>query len=266
MSTKSKRKVYQVTSVHTSGRYDRSLKSLLEGIRGIVARRKVTTISGTEAKGRPTGFMDKVKSGEWDWAHGTATARDAEDDTPFGTKECWLMWRTDTWGRVGKVRSVVMNQRQYRTSSGNLMPKARAHKVMLMHIPSGVVFIWYIVHMPLDNTELRASIWFECCEALAADVAETRLTQPNAHIVIQGDINKNYRQDLERALMETHIARPTKTKQAWKHNVPKTGGTHGPLGLIDGTFTDTDVDDCALLPDDPSSDHRPYRVRLSFTR
>jgi hypothetical protein len=150
--------------------------------------------------------------------------------------------------------------------NGALMPKFRALRVKLIHLESEQLFLYYIVHLPLDNTGLRESIWFDCCAGLAELVREDRRRYPEAKVVIQGDINKNFRQHFERGLMAAHIAGPTGTRQAWTGHEPKTGGTHGPLGLIDGTFADVTLDvlGADLLPDDRSSDHRPYRVRLGF--
>lgn len=53
-------------------------------------------------------------------------------------------------------------------------------------------------------------------------------------------------------------------KASWDTGVPKTGGTHGPRGIIDWAVGSASGG--GLEPDDASSDHRPFHYRRHIAR
>ena len=59
------------------------------------------------------------------------------------------------------------------------------------------------------------------------------------------------------------ICADTKLLNAWVGNLPARGGTHGPRSILDLTLT-TMRARSFLLPDDSSSDHRPYQTDMEW--
>lgn len=248
------------TLVHSSGRYDRSLESLLSSVKRLIHMRGVTLVSGTETKARPTKFLGKNPG--WKWVHGVTDDQAADGkDAAYPTRECWVMYSTREWELEGYSTPQIAD-RTYHGVHGGTLPIARTLRCKFRNRKTGKIFFFYFVHMPTDGTDLRAQIWVEACDGLHAVISRDKEHFPDAAYVIQGDINKNFRQTDERMLMVKHISNPNKLRNAWAGHTPKKGGTHGPLGLIDSIFTNVKVKSAALLPDDASSDHRPFKVRL----
>lgn len=245
------------THVHSSGRFNRSI-ALLE--RDVRVHHKVASIVTHTEMTRDT-TIGAFRHQGWSFA------RSEKDD---GQDECVTEWDDRVWAKVRPARTRRLTEMTWVRSQeygGNVAVPPYALTVALESVERPGKRVTVIVaHMPLDNTENRAQIWVDCSRTLGELVKDERAIDPDARILIGADWNKNYRLLSERAMIERHVADPLGLTQAWKGNVPRGGGTHGPRGLIDGDVTDLKVLGSKLLPDTAASDHRPYAVRLKFPR
>lgn len=270
MSTKAPRRAL---AAHSSGRFDRSVESLERNVRRIrhttrgrgPLRRGVALVTGTEASGRSDAELERVLGDPgWDYVHINGR----------GKSECWATWDTSVLERAAEPYTRQLTDRTWVRSKeygGSTAPFVHALVVPLRVVgrPARRSLTVIVVHMPLDNTELRAEIWVECTRGLRAVVAEIRANDPHTQILIEADWNKNYRQADERRMIEHYVANPLGLVQAWDGSAPARGGTHGPLGLIDGAvgsrrLLGATTPWCWLLEDDASSDHRPYAHALRW--
>jgi hypothetical protein len=253
--------------VHSSGRFDRadvSLARSVDRLRNITRgrrplRRRIAYITGTEAAGRGWKTMKDILGDDSAWDYAWITGR--------GAGECWATWRLSHLELAGVPYArqlTTMTWRRSQEYGGAEAPPVEALVVPLR--PVGRRFRrnvhLVVVHMPLDNTELRAEIWRDVCRGLRILATEIRADDPHAEIVIEADWNKDHRSPRERAEIQQHIARPLRLVQGWDGSRPARGGTHG-RRLIDGVvasrrFLGWSTPWCWLTSDDASSDHRPY--------
>lgn len=242
---------------HGSGLYSVDRKFLRRALQYTRSLPGVSVISGTEAKGRDEWFLKNTK---WQHVH-----------MPGAKGECWLTWRDKTWELAGKATVPILSNDQYFTRGGSLFPKFRALRVPLTHKASEKQFLIYVVHMPLDNTAKRASVWVDATVGLAALLAVDRKKYPDVIQVVVGDINKNWREDGDRGQCVKHIVEPTKTRCSWTGHVPKTGGTHGNRGIIDHAYVHgAAVVACRLMKRlglfRRASDHWPFKYKLGWNK
>lgn len=243
--------------VHSSGRFDRPLHDLrasVERLRGMRGPDEVVLVSGTESSHRPDSFL---RGKGWESVHLDGAGRN----------ECWATWRSDALELIRPAYARRIADRQWYRVGGSIAPKVHALVIPLRVVNRRFRRKIYVVviHMPLDNTPLRASIWFECCDGLRDVAAEIRAEDPTAEIVFLADWNKNWRQAPERAAIQSRLAGPLGLQQAWDGHAPKRGGTHGPISLLDGAILAAKaIFGCELVKDDDSSDHRPMRVGVKF--
>lgn len=263
MATKKTYRRWTAKFVHYSGRFDRADSLFRRSLLWVQnSMPGVSVVTGTEAKGRPTRLM---KSKGWDVAHGDAQG------FPGDSKECWITWKTRVWDLVG-FEQVTLSALTYTRSKeygGGKTPPFKAAKATLRHIKSGQDFVFFVVHMPLDNTSVRALVWRACADGLGDAVLDVRSADA---VVIQGDINKNWREPGDRAECIQCVEQDGDVKCAWRDNVPAKGGTHGPRGLIDHTYVDgtLTVVYCRLISVNRllrrASDHYPYKVKVAWRR
>lgn len=253
--------------VHSSGRFDRPVDTLTNSVRRLrkttrgrlpLLKRRVAYITGTEAGGRTDEELARALGSDpaWDYVNLRGPAA-----------ECWATWRPSMLELDGQPYSCQLSDITWTRSKeygGREAPPVKALVVPLRVVgrPNRRKPWLIVVHMPLDNTDLRAAAWVDCCRGLRTLVTEIRAKDPHAEIIIEADWNKDYRKDSERNMIQRHVARPLRLAQGWDGSSPRRGGTHG-RQLIDGVLARRRVLGmstpwCWLLPDDRSSDHRPY--------
>lgn len=244
------------THVHSSGRFDRPVSRQNRDIVAFKTQADLITLTeqSNNHAARAKGFAPG-KNPTWEFYY------------PLNNDEFATLWDSTVFKLAGKPSNPTITKMTWTRSKeygGRKAPLVRAFHTPLIHIPSNQRVDVLGVHMPLDNTALRANVWVDCCRGLRELTQRIRSNHPNTRILLTGDWNKNFRQADERAQMHRNLAQPLSLRQAWTNNVPKTGGTHGPRGLIDGDITDLQVRDCDLIKDTDASDHRPYRTILAF--
>lgn len=252
--------------VHSSGRFDRPLDTLTNSVRRLrrvtrgrlLLKRRVAFVTGTEAGGRTDEDLARALGSDPAWEYVNLRGPAAE---------CWATWRRSMLELDGRPYSRQLTNITWVRSKEYGGREAAPVKALV--VPLRVTGrrnrrkVWLIVvHMPLDNTELRAAAWVDCCRGLRTLVTEIRAQDPQAEILIEADWNKDHSKPSERAMIHRHIARPLRLVQGWDGSRPKRGGTHG-RRLIDGVVASRRVLGwstpwCWLTADDRSSDHRPY--------
>lgn len=261
-------------AVHSSGRFDRPVDSLTASVRRLrrltrgrgPLRRQVAYITGTEAAHRSNTDLKTILGSDPDW--------DYENLVGAADGECWATWRTSHLELAATPYARRLTSRTWvrsREYGGGEAPPVTALVVPLRPggRPHRRTLHLIVVHMPLDNTELRAQIWEDVCRGLRTLVTDIRATDPHAEVAIEADWNKDYRNPRERGQIQQRIAGPLRLVQGWDGSAPARGGTHGPRRLIDGVVTSRRVLGwatpwCWLTADDNSSDHRPYVHTLRF--
>jgi hypothetical protein len=246
--------------IESSGRFDRPDSWFRHALWNLLDMRGVSVVAGTEAKTREDRLF---KRKGWDHQHGS----DFGVDDRGSRKEAWLMWDTNIWEKVGRASTPKLSGMTYTRSNeygGGETPFFRALRVILKHKKTGELVIFYVVHLPLDNTPLRAEVWLDTTKGLHELHKRDDARHPAAHQVLVGDINKNYREDGDRAACIRHLSVPNDWMNSWRDNLPRNGGTHGPRGIIDHAYSCMKALKCKLLKDDKSSDHRPFKVKYQI--
>lgn len=243
----------QQTAIHSSGRFDRPISAVTRANRRL--RKRGSIITATEVSARTISEVNAAWSAPG-WAYAWIRQGSA------GERECLASWDTSVWRLVGAPRSEKLTDQTFTRSKaygGRTADYTRALVVTLEMVdrPHRRPVTLVVTHMPLDNTPKRAAIWLDCAAGLRSLVREIRATT-QGDVLLAADWNRSWRRPDDRALLEREIARPLGLRQCWDLHQPRSG-THG-RSLIDGTITDLPMAEPFLLPDDPSSDHRPYGV------
>lgn len=260
--------------IHSSGRFDRPLPALTASVRRLrrlsrgrgLLHRQVAYVTGTEAGGRTDADLEQALGSDpgWDYVNLAGAAA-----------ECWATWRIDHLERQPdwKPFSRQLTDKTWvraKEYGGREAPPVKALVVPLQVVgrPHRRRPVLIVVHMPLDNTDARAEAWVDCCRGLRILVTQILERDPGAEIIIEADWNKDHRNNAERAMIQRHLAKPLHLVQGWDGSSPSVGGTHG-RQLIDGVLTarrvlGSSTPWCFLVPDDGSSDHRPYAHTLRW--
>lgn len=259
--------------VHSSGRFDRSNVTLARSVRRLrkvtrgsgPLKRRVAWITGTEGDSRDDHELREILDADgWDWVRHLGR----------GTSELWATWDESIVELASKPYVVQLTDLTWVRGEGfggNQAPFV--HALVVPFRPVGrrfrrTIYV-FVMHMPLDNTEVRAAAWRSCCQGLRAEVAKIRARDPHAVFALTADWNKDYRRAGERSQIQQAVARPLRLVQAWDGSSPKRGGTHGPRRIIDGTVASPSLLGattpwCWLLDDDESSDHRPFAYAVRW--
>ncbi|MFC6341985.1 hypothetical protein ACFP8W_08360, partial [Nocardioides hankookensis] len=251
------------------GRFDRPVDALAASVARIRrytrGGRRVVLITGTEASHRSGKDMHQVLDANgWEWAHLSGER---------GAGECWGTWSTSALQLVESYthRLTEMTWTRSAEYGGGEAPPVTALVLQFEVVgrPYRRTVTVIVVHWPLANTERRQEIWKDCALGLRRLEDQIRARDPHTALDVVGDLNRNYRQDADRRLIDHYIAAPLRLVQAWAGSTPVRGGTHGPRSLLDGAVLDRrllgwSTPWCWLLPDDDSSDHRPFAHTLRW--
>jgi len=236
---------------HNSGRFDRPASAWRAAITFL--RRRASLITGTEAAGRdPKLFRDTLAEHGWGHAHLAGAAEG----------ECYAAWDLADLQLVGRPFAWKLTDKTWTRSAeygGRRAAKVHALVVRLREVRTGRRWWVVIWHAPLDNTNARAEIWVDCCDGLVDLKHELLERDPDAEVVVVGDVNKNLRIHAEAAAVRSHLTWPLKAVTSWAGRMPRRGGTHT-RQVIDYAIARAFAA-CQLLKDLPDSDHRAFRYR-----
>lgn len=245
-----------ITGGFSAGRFDRSNLSWRLSIMRLI-RLKLIFLFGTEAAGRDNKqFRSALSHFNWDYVHLSGAA----------VGECWGMWNAQYVELMAKpfaaklsdmtwTRSEEYGGKDTKPIHGLVIPlKARKGKKQ---------WVFVISHDPTDKTEHRQEVWVDVQKGKVELNDRLELRFPDAEIIFFADVNKNLKQPNESFQVARYIEHPMKKLSSWRGRMPRSGGTHG-NDVIDMGFADSGVFvDCQLVKDDSSSDHRPFKFRLS---
>lgn len=249
---------HDFTVAHESMRFDRSNALLHKDV--VTFARFAEVITLTEMSRDTKERREAVRLNGWSTFY---------SDKQKGADECVILWKNSAFTLDGTPTSVPITDKTWVRSKE--YGGKRANPVHLISVPLAWAeepkrrLVVMTCHMPLDNTPLRAAIWKDCAAGIRAEVRKRRRRDPGVKILITSDFNKNFREDAERRLIRKHLSKPLGLRQVWAGDVPRTGGTHGPRGLIDGMLTDLYHPRARLLRDTAASDHRPMACDLTWT-
>lgn len=178
--------------------------------------------------------------------------------THYGLADCSIEWDLDEWVLVAKGFQALSSMR-YSTAKGYLLPPVAMPWVRLRHLDHGELLDVGVSHMSLSNTSKRRRSW-----NLEAASVHNWLHGPlgrDRNVLYQADTNRNQRLKPNQWKVNRRIIRGTGAHNLWLGNLPPKGqGTHG-KAVLDVAISNL-VGSSFLLPDDASSDHRPFGSAL----
>jgi hypothetical protein len=174
--------------------------------------------------------------------------------------DCAVEWRQDTWAKV-EQHLYMLNEERLHTARGFLLPPSTMPMVILRHRATGRHVVVGAFHLQLANTERRRQAWRIEAHSIRNISISLRQQHPGWEQVWQGDGNRNQRITALRDAVQVHAMQGTRLRNCWVDHLPARGGTHGPRSLLDLTLS-TMRGASYLLPDDASSDHRPFATDL----
>lgn len=223
--------------IHSSSRFDRTPESLHKAVKSYASKCSVITLTEVSREHREKAL---ILDG-WGVSAGDKS----------GWDDCAIMYRLDRW------------KLEYEQSFNMGGTGRYARIVVLRDKTTGKRSVWASVHYPASvETELSqrrrtadSIMWTKCVWSLKNRVNELRRQVDADYSFICADWNVNFKRRWVRTLIKS--IHP-KWANAWRAPYP-TAGTHRGR-LIDATLFRFArlVHRARLLPDDPSSDHRPY--------
>jgi hypothetical protein len=225
-----------VDHVHSSSRYNRSPASLAASIARLSPSADLMTLTEVARHAR------------------TRVVRRARGFTSYrpGGTDVAIMWRS-TWKRLA-------------ASSLKLAPGQRAGLVLLQR-PDGLRVLVSLAHLPSHvqygdrwrpTVPNRLHTWRTAVRSWSRQIAAARARWHPDLVIVTADWNVDLRRSHWRRVVTGafHALHLT-----WRPPFPR-GGTHAGRRIIDGTLTNA-RGRAHLAKDDRSSDHRPYREKLT---
>jgi len=223
--------------VHSSGRYDRSTVALADQAARFVGRAGVVT--WTEVAGRARAVRQAMP--------GYRTFRPPESDTA-------ITWRRARWRPVARWGTDLAPGT---AGASWALLRDRRHPVRVLvtvaHLPAHVEYgdTW--------RANGRVGTWRQAVATWHAQLTDARRRYRPALVLVCADWNIDVRRAAWRAVLAATFPR---LRLTWTEPYPA-AGTHRGGRLIDASLT-TAPGRARLMPDDESSDHRPYRERLAL--
>lgn len=243
-----------IRTFHSSGEWNNSAEALARNVKRTRADGRTL---GTRTELTTASHSAEVSVPEDGW--GVWHPRNPETGS---RTDCAVEWDQAVWRRV-QVWTAVLNANRLHTEKGFLLPPSRMPLVLLEHRETGRRVLLGAFHMQLANTARRRAAWRAEAAAIRSISREMRRQHPGWQQVFQGDGNRNQRITALREAVQDHMLTGTALHNCWSGHIPATGGTHGPRSILDLTVS-TMPGGSRLLPDDASSDHRPYETRLTL--
>lgn len=234
---------WQLRHVHSSSRFDRSPLSLLRAVRVYLTRAAVITLTETTREPR-TRVLRSLPGYDLLKVAGIPGAGDPA--VLVRRRRLEVIW----------VKRWVLSEQRYDLGASLVVAVA----VLLRDRHSGRELLVTVAHLPARLHEDRnLAVWRDALETWGILVHAELDVRPDLRVLLTGDFNlcarsAGNRREINRLLDVPGLA------SSWGRRVralPEQG-THGQR-LIDDTWSNMPLLRVDLLPDDPSSDHRPYR-------
>lgn len=241
--------------VHSSSRYDRPVALLAAQARRFIARPAVDVITWTEVRERSRA---RVLHELPRWRTYSPAAADVA-----------VSWHRRVW-RPRLLECPQLTGSRYTTGRGTSSPSQRAAVAVLDRRRLDMRALVVVSHLPAGveyGNSFRArpavvSTWQAAVAGLHRLVAALRARWRPDLVLVVADWNTDVRRPAWRhRLREAFPA----LSPSWRRRALPDGGTHRGGRLIDATMTNG-RGLARLLPDDRSSDHRPYAERLYTPR
>lgn len=236
-----------VVHVHSSSLYSRPPASLSHAL-AAYAGTGAGLVTLTETTGR-TGALRRPGWG--------AYSRPTRTDTA-------IMWRRDRWRPVARWTTRLSPLRWYRPDGTRPRPVAAVWAVLERR--DGLRVLVSVAHMPphvqmrdswRPGVPYRTAAYRDAVDRWGHLVMAARHRYRPGMVLVVADWNTDLRRPVWRRYVAGHFPG---LRITWARPLPRSG-THRGGRLIDATLTDA-RGRAQLLPDDPSSDHRPYAERL----
>jgi hypothetical protein len=242
----------KVTGFHNSGRWDRS-DELLE--RNVRRMRRDGRSYGTRTELTGREHADELHWPGDGWRHFHPT-------TEFGLANCSAEWDAGEWKKLDED-VIRLTDIRITTKGGFKLPPSELILVVLEHLRTGVEMELSVAHMNLHNTPLRNKAWHEEADTLRKHFVSSKRKHPDRIRTYQADINRTQRLRSNQQLVRQEILPRTGMHNLWVGNLPPGNqGTHG-RAILDTALTSA-PGKIYLLPDDISSDHRPFGTELNL--
>lgn len=236
--------------IHASGRFDRGLPEERDALPRL--QQVSSVIVHTEKAGRAAARDRLYVGAGWSFWH---SGRDA------GAAEVVVQW-SDQVDLAGEPRPYRLTRLRYWRQGGARTPYFTAALVPLAVDASLPLVVVIGAHLPTRNTALRRRVWAASMRGLVRAVRYARHRYPGAVVVVSADWNVDHRHGHGgHELVARYLGR-IGLHDGWQGITPPVG-THG-ARVIDGVWTDMEVQSCAIVPGDYPSDHRPLRTVLRF--
>ena len=235
---------------HSSSKVDRSPKSLAQQVgRATTSGKDANLLTFTEVQSKAR--ADALTTAGWGVF------------APHGESDCAVMWDKAEFVKH-HAHTNVLGSKTFIDGNGNTKQvicatvvldhvSGRRLWVSVAHLPSSVQDGDHFSQAKTDADRVA------CWKSAVDDWKQTRKNQKDKYDVDTSmhvaDWNVNLHMGAWRTEVDNRID-AAYFAGTWGHDRPS-GGTHGDR-LIDATWTNGTFNDTMLLPDDDSSDHRPY--------
>lgn len=242
----------KILGFHSSGEWNQPASLLAANVR---RTRRQGRSFGTRTEVTTGSHHNALKGGTWGVYHPT-------NPETHNFLDCSVEWDRDVWRRVNAY-VLTLNPERLHTAKGFLLPPSRMPVVVLEHRKVKRHLLVGAFHLQLANTAARRAAWRTEAATIRAHVLDVRREHPGWRICLQGDGNRNQRITALRDAVQARMLRGTGLHNCWVGHMPARGGTHGPRSLLDLSVANV-PGGSRLLPDDGSSDHRPYETWLTL--
>lgn len=243
-----------IKTFHNSGRWDRSEDLLARNVRRMRADDRTL--------GTRTELTTQDHHAELSWPDDGWGVYHPRTTQTGGRVDCAVEWDQSVW-RMVETYLLALTDIRITTRNGFELPSSSMPCAVLEHRHTGRHVVLGAFHMALANTPLRQKAWSEEAATIRRHALDVHHEHPGWHLDFQGDGNRNQRLAANRELVRRHMLVGTKLRNCWEGHLPKTGGTHGPRSILDLTVSSMSGGS-GLLPDDASSDHRPFETWLTL--
>lgn len=239
---------------HSSSRYDKPPKTLAEQVgRATTSGKNGNLLTFTEVAGKDR--CSALTTDGWGKYCGYVD----------GDNDCAVMWDKNEFTKVSAFVSKLTEETWH--MDGGHDRRQTCATVILDHHDSGKRLWVSVAHLPSqvqegdhwsnDQTDQdRVKVWKAGVEAWRDKRQDAKEKHHQAMSMHVADWNVNLRSSKWRGEVDKRIGADAFRGTWTKDNLPQ-GGTHGDR-LIDATWSNGKFKDVMLLPDDDSSDHRPY--------
>lgn len=237
--------------VHNSSRFSRSRASLRAAVMSYLVRHNMVTHTevGNNKRASALRYIPW-----WGYVH--------VEDARRGEDECAINFRRTRWRKKGLPKADKLSEKPIPARNGlfcfsldQLFEQRRTGQTLMV----------CAFHLPTRG-DGQLPIWEDCIDSLVAKV-DGWLKDPDIDcIALTGDWNANWRDDDIRRYMRSRF--PTGQFTWGGTRMPRRGGTHDSRLIDYSVVFNMFITNAGLLPDDDSSDHRPFEesVQLPLVR